>query len=144
MLANPRNNMSSQVRKPFKIALIDDCQSVRRSFRMQMANLGWSVMTLENSFGVAVKLIEFAPDVIFLDVEMPGLTGEGLSRVLRNKRCLPNALVFYYSSVGTDELKKLTHDSQIEGFYCKSENYISIDQSLRLKLKAPPRNSKAG
>lgn len=119
---------------PQKIALIDDCKTVRDNFELRMKNLGWLTASFGNSFGVAIKIIEFSPAIILLDVEMPGLTGQGLSRVLKNKRCLPDTIIYYYSSLNSSKLAELTQASGLDGYFEKSTSFEDLNQQLRNKL----------
>jgi twitching motility two-component system response regulator PilG len=72
------------LRRNWKIACVDDNLSDREKFKQILDNNLFSLLILEDSMTAFAKLIEFKPDLILLDVEMPNLNGYELCGLLRN------------------------------------------------------------
>ncbi|MGD1841896.1 MAG: LytR/AlgR family response regulator transcription factor [Thermonemataceae bacterium] len=60
-----------------KVVIVDDEQAGRQLIKEYLTNYTWLCIVGEANNGVdAVKIInEFTPDLVFLDIQMPGLTG---------------------------------------------------------------------
>ena len=61
-------------RKP-RILVVDDSNTIRRSAEIFLGQAGYEVMLAEDGFSALAKVVEFAPDLIFIDVMMPRLDG---------------------------------------------------------------------
>jgi twitching motility two-component system response regulator PilG len=61
-------------RKP-RILVVDDSNTIRRSAKIFLGQAGYEVMLAEDGFSALAKVVEFAPDLIFIDVMMPRLDG---------------------------------------------------------------------
>ncbi len=68
----------------WKIAYVDDDASIHTDFTQCLDRNLFSVLTIEDSLNAFSELIEFEPDLIVLDVNMPHLNGYELSSLLRN------------------------------------------------------------
>ena len=87
-----------------------------------------------------LPLLEIQPDVIFLDVEMPGCTGFDFFESIRNKIAFPVRVVFYsaYANYVLDALRHAAFDFLLKP-YKQSELRIIIDRLL--KEEVPPQYS---
>lgn len=61
-------------RKP-RILVVDDSNTIRRSAEIFLGQAGYEVMLAEDGFSALAKVVEFAPDLICIDVMMPRLDG---------------------------------------------------------------------
>ncbi|MDJ0588708.1 MAG: response regulator [Pleurocapsa sp. MO_226.B13] len=68
----------------WKIAYVDDDASIHTDFTQCLNRNLFSVLTIEDSLNAFSELIEFEPDLIVLDVNMPHLNGYELCSLLRN------------------------------------------------------------
>ena len=58
-----------------RVLVIDDSNTIRRSAEMFLRQGGCSVMLAEDGFDALVKVIDYQPDIIFVDILMPRLDG---------------------------------------------------------------------
>jgi DNA-binding response OmpR family regulator len=81
-----------------KILVADDSQFLRERLSKHLARLGYEVLQTGDGEG-AICLCRFErPDVVFLDIVMPGLNGlEALKEI---REVSPDTLVVVVSSVG--------------------------------------------
>ena len=59
----------------FKVLVVDDSNTIRRSAEIFLSQAGHRVMLAEDGFDALAKVGEFEPDLIFCDILMPRLDG---------------------------------------------------------------------
>ena len=83
-----------------KRVLVVDDSTLWRKFVSDIAEgEGLEVETAVDGLEGYKKAFEFAPDVIFLDVEMPGMRGYTLCRLLRNEEAFRDAGIVIMTSL---------------------------------------------
>ncbi len=58
-----------------KVMVIDDSQTIRRTAETLLAREGYQVVTAQDGFEALAKIVDHAPDLIFVDIMMPRLDG---------------------------------------------------------------------
>ena len=89
-----------------KILIVDDDKkqlaALRRGFRSYKSNA--EVETVENGMDALVRIGAFSPDVIFLDVFMPGIDGVEACKRLRTMTATKNTKIYLVTGEINDEL----------------------------------------
>lgn len=67
-----------------KVVLIDDSHTIRRSGEIFLSQAGCQVILAEDGFDGLSKVVEHAPDVIFVDIMMPRLDGYQTCALIKN------------------------------------------------------------
>lgn len=67
-----------------RVLIVDDDPAVREAVRRSFERAGFMVSILDTGFGVASEAHRWNPDVILLDLGMPGLDGEHVLRILKS------------------------------------------------------------
>lgn len=95
-------------RRRSRILIIDDEAGSTRLLKLNLEQTGRYAVRTENVPGAALAVaIEFAPDLIFLDVIMPGLDGGELARILRGDSRLTSTPIVFLTAVATQtEIQK--------------------------------------
>lgn len=65
-----------------KILLVDDDAAVLDMMSTLLEHRGHAVRTCETPFGVSAMIVRDPPDVVVLDVMMPGLSGSALASII--------------------------------------------------------------
>ena len=60
---------------PFKVLVVDDSNTIRRSAEIFLKQGGYEVLLAEDGFDALAKINEFKPDMVFCDILMPKLDG---------------------------------------------------------------------
>lgn len=69
------------VRQP-RILLIEDDESLARVIEDAISRKEWVVRSLNNGFQIVTEVGRFNPDLILLDINMPGFRGDAAARLL--------------------------------------------------------------
>ncbi len=68
-----------------KILVVDDEENIRELYRDELVEQGFEVEEAEDGFMALEKLDVFKPDLVTLDVKMPGIDGLEVLRRIREK-----------------------------------------------------------
>jgi CheY-like chemotaxis protein len=124
---------SEQVR----LLIVDDKQSIRASISHLFAGMGYSVRSAEDGFSALRELREEIPDILLSDLNMPGMCGYELLRVVRCR--FPSIQVIAMS--GTFSGDEVPSGVAADAFYQKGSSMgalLRIIESLRLMERRDP------
>ena len=109
-----------------KILVIDDEESVRKSFELALEDTGYDVLTVASGESGVEKYDEVKPDLIFLDLKMPGMNGVETLKALRKKsKDVPIYIVTAFHKEFLDQLNAAVQ----EGHYFELLNKpVGADQ----------------
>ncbi len=82
-----------------KILLIDDEKDMLVIFKTVLSSAGYQVITAGNGKDGAIAAKNQKPDLIFLDIRMPGMSGVTTSDVLGNDPVTRNIPIVYLSNL---------------------------------------------
>lgn len=83
---------------PLKVMVIDDSSTIRRTAQILLGEAGCEVVTASDGFEALAKIVEQAPDVIFVDVLMPRLDGYQTCAVIKHNSTFKDTPVILLSS----------------------------------------------
>ncbi len=86
-------------RKP-TVMIIDDSQTIRKTAQMFLGQAGFDVCICEDGFRAVAAVGDVKPDLIFLDVMMPGMDGYAICRLLKDHPAHRDTPVVILSSKG--------------------------------------------
>lgn len=97
-----------------KIMVVDDEIAHRQIIRAMLAPLGFEVIDVGNSLAVVDTVEKELPDLLLLDVSMPGYSGwEILDQLRNNNHQLPVVMVSADASEGRDRPEPLQHNGYV-------------------------------
>ena len=64
--------------------VVDDSELVRELVTIMLESRGFIVVTLDNQFEFAQLLTRERPDLVLMDVDMPGLQGDAVVQIIRD------------------------------------------------------------
>ncbi|MBI5814557.1 MAG: response regulator [Nitrospinae bacterium] len=68
-----------------KILVVDDEENIRLLYREELSEIGYEVETAKDAMDAEKKIPVFKPDLITLDIKMPGMDGMEYLRRFREK-----------------------------------------------------------
>ena len=95
--------------------------------------IGYEVVAVEGLTKSMNTILNFNPDLIMLDVEMPGFSGDKLVRILNKSST--NTPIIYHSSLPAETLRELAYTTKTHGYICKSDNILAYKSKLDYYIK---------
>jgi len=84
------------------VLIVDDEKNIRRTFAMVLESEGFTVTTAETGEEGLERCIREKPDVVVLDVKLPGIDGiETLRRLRGTERELPVIMISGHGTIAT-------------------------------------------
>jgi len=118
-----------------KVLLIDDNALVGKMVTDYLSKFDCDVEFACSSLGVINMIRTFSPDVILLDINMPGLHGDSIARLLQENRgrLKPFKLIFFSSE---DEViqKDLVEKSLADGYILKNGSVEGLEKVINNHL----------
>jgi len=81
-----------------KVLVIDDSKTIRRTAENLLSRAGCAVITASDGFEALGKLIDYRPNIVFIDVMMPRLDGYHTCALIKNNESLRDTPVIMLSS----------------------------------------------
>ncbi len=86
-----------------KILVVDDEEAIRSLYKMELEDAGYQVETADSGSQALKKMETFQPDLVTLDIKMPGMSGlEVLAEIRKNYKNLPIILCSAYGEYKQD------------------------------------------
>jgi OmpR family response regulator RpaB len=103
-----------------KILIIEDELNIRRILSKKLKSLGYQVLTISDGREALKILNFFSPDLILLDIMLPGINGYDICKEIRKSYIIPIIFLTALSTVG----------DQVKGFELGADDYIIKPFSL--------------
>ena len=130
------------MRRSLKVLIVDDDMVHLLVVSAWLENAGCEVISRSSPFGTGGVILKSQPDVVLLDVEMPGLSGEGLADLITKRMNKTSIGVIFYSGKRAETLSALAEQYCALGFIEKTDSSaLFLDQFF--ELTAELRNRRA-
>jgi DNA-binding response OmpR family regulator len=103
------------------ILVIDDDDLLLETTAELLQDDGWQVETHHGAFGATQKILAMRPALVLLDVNMPGLSGEGLLKVLGKRPDFQDYLIVLHSSNDEARLRATAAEFGLAGYIAKGD-----------------------
>ena len=114
-----------------KLLVVDDESDIISLLNLILEAEGYQVVSA-NSGDEAISRSEIeAPDLVLLDLMMPGRSGLETCRYLKNQRRTKNTPIVIFSALGRDIDKKLTAEAGASGHITKPFNNVGLLTEVR-------------
>ena len=113
--------MSEQPITKKKIMLVDDDKFLLDMYSLKFSKAGYEVET-SDSTDIALKRIQagYIPDILLVDIVMPGMDGIDFVEVLRKEKLIPQATIIMLTNQGTSEDIGLSQKLHVDGYIVKA------------------------
>lgn len=101
-----------------RILIVDDEEDIRELLKYNLTKEGYEVETAENGEIALQKMSIFRPDLVMLDVMMPGMDGVEVCEAIRQSEQFSKTLICFLTARGEDY-------SQIAGLEAGADDYVS-------------------
>ena len=114
-----------------RVLLVDDDPRMTHWTHQLLSNVGFDVEVTNRAFGVLNLIAQRRPDVVVMDVHMPGLRGTELVELLRDDAELAGTKVVLFSGVVEPELARLAAEAGADGFLHKTAHPRDLIRLVR-------------
>lgn len=109
------------------ILIADDEPDILEIISFNLVNEGYTVHTAQNGSEALEKAKKLKPDLIILDVMMPGKTGVEVCELLRSQPAFQDTLIIFLTAM-SDE------NAQVKGLETGADDYISKPVSTKVLI----------
>lgn len=81
-----------------KVMVIDDSNTIRRSAKLFLSSAGYDIVEVEDGFEALSRIVEEAPNLVFIDVLMPNLDGLQTCQIIKRNPDFNNLPIIILSS----------------------------------------------
>lgn len=84
--------------RTYRVMVVDDSKTIRRTAETLLRKEGFDVFTAVDGFEALGKIVDYQPDLIFLDIMMPRLDGYQTCALIKHHHVFRNTPVVMLSS----------------------------------------------
>lgn len=121
---------------PSRVLVVDDNQDSANSLASLVGLMGHDVRIAFDGAGALAVAKEFRPEIVLLDIGLPGLNGYDVARRLRELTEVQNALIIAQTGWGQEEDKLRSAEAGFDAHLVKpvnSEKLVRVFSELRRK-----------
>ena len=119
-----------------KVMVVDDEEDLRNLVKMVMEKEGFEVESAEDGNDFLEKVDRFQPDIVILDVMMPGPSTKEILRKLREKGVDSKIVLLTVVRFSNDEIRKLSEMGNVVGYMTKPFDIPELVSEINKHVKA--------
>ena len=100
--SHAKNRSQKPEKKQYKIVCIDDSPTMLETLRCYLEDDCFDVTTLENPMQSASTMFSSRPDLVLMDVAMPGIKGDRLCKLLRQSSAFKSTPIIMVTGLTQD------------------------------------------
>jgi CheY-like chemotaxis protein len=119
-----------------RVLIVDDDATAVMTTSAILEDEGHTVTSRTEVFGTLAVAVREQPDVILIDIGMPGLRGDHLARLMFSEQRLSGTSLVLHSSLPEPQLAKLAKECGATGYIVKSSSSAEFLRDFRALLSA--------
>lgn len=106
-----------------RVLIVDDSDLAIQLLQAALSNKGMEILIATNAEEATRLLIkpDSRPDLVLLDVRMPGIDGKQFCRFIKNNEMFRGIKILFCSGMDVEELAELTKTCNADGYVHKDE-----------------------
>jgi DNA-binding response OmpR family regulator len=120
-----------------RILVVDDTVSATDALALILRHWGHTVLVCHDGRAGLDAAGEFRPDVVLLDIGLPGLDGYAVARLLRDRPEHRNAVLIAITGYGRDEDRQRSDGAGLDHHFVKPINLSALEALLADPALAP-------
>jgi CheY-like chemotaxis protein len=113
----------------FLILVVEDSADNLAVISLYLQHQGYSVVTANNGEDAVAVATQTLPNLILMDINLPGLDGLGATRRIRETEALREVPVIAITAFGTEGFQRAAYDVGVAGYLTKP---IDLDRMHQL------------
>jgi two-component system alkaline phosphatase synthesis response regulator PhoP len=126
-----------------KILVVDDNKHLLGLLRLSLKGKGFSIATAANGIDAVQKAIDLAPDLILLDLMLPGLDGFGVCETLRKHPVTASTPIIIMTGLSGQFTRFAGFESGGNDFITKPVTPKALLGKIKELLERPPETPEA-
>jgi signal transduction histidine kinase/ActR/RegA family two-component response regulator len=115
-----------------RILIVDDNRDAADTLAMTLDLLGHEVRTYYDPLQALEHAAGYSPDLVFMDVGMPGMNGYDLARRWREQEWSKDAFLVALTGWGQEEARRSSRDAGIDQHLVKPADFADIERMCRM------------
>jgi CheY-like chemotaxis protein len=120
---------------PSTILIVDDYSDNRRLLSTWLRAQGYLVIEAENGNEAILQANRARPDLILMDLTMPGLDGIEATRQIRQRRAFARTPIFAISAYATRDVREDALAAGCTGVFSKPIDFASLLGNIKAALR---------
>lgn len=113
-----------------KILIYEDDKGISELVTIVLNECGFASDSIDNGFGLLDKVKKFQPDLVLLDLWIPGMNGDEAIKMLKADAKTKDTPIIVMSAL--NEAGKIAHKNGADGFIAKP---FDVDELLKVVRK---------
>jgi CheY-like chemotaxis protein len=113
-----RSSTGPRARLP-RALVVEDADDFRELFASELERVGFAVAQASTGEEALEQVLSFRPDVIVLDLMLPGLNGFGVARAVRTLELERSVAIVAVTALSSEPLRRMALDSGCDRFLTK-------------------------
>ena len=111
-----------------RVLIVDDDPMIQKTLSETLFNYKYEVETAGDGFEAGIKTVQFKPDLIILDLIMPGMDGFEACRYLKNDSTTSGVKILILTGYDTEENREKIMEAGADDFLSKP---VEVDVLIR-------------
>ncbi len=128
-----------------RVLIVDDNRDAADGLGRLIQSSGYEAKVVYNGQDAITETAEFQPDMVLLDIGMPGLDGYATVREIRNRRSDVHLIIVAVTAWSRNDDKRRAYDSGFDLHVAKPMSRKTLDELLTLldptRSQAAPQQS---
>ena len=129
--------------KKLRIMVVDDDPTTLEVTSALLEQRGYEVLKRESALGTTLAIMRDQPDVVLLDIQMPGLSGDKLVELVSPKKAARAPVILLHSAASRLELDALARRCGAAGAIEKTGDPLEFMMRFEQALAIHRRGSEA-
>ncbi len=117
-------------RLPLRVLLVDDNVDAAEMLGMVLLAAGYEVLTTHDGPSTLVAVLDYCPDVVLLDIGLPGMSGYEVAEKLRQQVGFQNMVLVAMTGYGQASDRLRSQEAGFDHHLVKPPDFIKLKQIL--------------
>lgn len=122
---------------PTRVLVVDDYQDLADSLALMLRALGAAARVAYDGQSALTAAAEFHPDVVFLDLGLPGITGLDVARAIRGRPEMSSTYLIAVSGWNHDEARRQSAEAGFDDYVVKPLALETLQRLLEAYRRSP-------
>jgi CheY-like chemotaxis protein len=124
---NSTDVANDAIGEPRRVLLVDDSVDAAQAMSMLLETLGHDVRTMHDGPSALADVDAFKPEVVILDIGLPGMDGFEVARQMRSRPATRSALLLALTGYGGEADRQRSREAGFDHHLVKPVSFTDIE-----------------